>query len=447
MTHNLFLTTDIAEQLYQSVRNLPIIDYHNHLSVSELAENKPFTSLYDLWVRSDPYKHRAMRICGVNESFITGDASPNEKFRTWAETLPKLAGNPLYHWSEAELWSVFHISEPLTPASASKIQENAEQILQSNAITPHSLLRQFRVEYLAPCVSVTDDLSLFDASVPVAPSLRGDDILRPDTSLISGLTTQTGIVIRSLGDYLAAISKRLDVLEKYRCRFSDHALDSGFSYFYDPDAAETAFREILNGNPQTDDRLASFLLVQLGCEYAKRDMTMQLHIGAVRHTSAFLRNLLGPAGGYAAMGSPTDIMMMARMFDDMEQNGGLPQTVLFPLNPADNATFATLSGSFAQQGTEGRITLGPAWWWCDHDMGIRGVLDTVSHYSVLSVFLGMTTDSRNLLSLSRHDYFRRILCGWMGEKANEGVLPHDMELLKDIAKKLCYQNAKKRLIK
>lgn len=433
MNEEFLLGTETARRLYhECVEHLPVVDYHNHLPVRELAENRNYGDLAELWLLNDPYKHRAMRICGVPEERITGSAGHYEKFRAWSETLPKLIGNPLFDWTALELKRGFGIDLPLNPANAERIWNEANGKLRP----AREWLTLFRVAYAAPCCSFTDDPAMFGFLPNVVPSLRGDDV----TTLSPGRVAEFGAEIRSFAGLCTALAGRLDAFHRAGCRFADFSLDDGFRY--DPSGEpETLFRMFLAGDAEARPRLISLLIRFLGVEYARRGWTLQLHIGAKRDTSARLRRLAGPAGGYAGIGSGCDAASVAALLDDMERSGGLPRTILFPLNPSDNAVLAVLSGSFAEDGMAGKVQLGPAWWYCDHLNGMRAGFEASAAFGVLSAFPGMTTDSRSLLSFVRHEYFRRAFCGWVGEKVGRGEFPDDFESLKNLAEAVCCRNA------
>jgi len=395
------LKTASARRLYHELAaGLPIIDYHNHLDPGDLADDRAFENLTQLWIASDPYKHRAMRIAGVPERFITGDAADREKFDAWAATGPLTLGNPLFHWTALELKRYFDISELLSPESASRVWATCNERLGDSNYTARRLIARANVECLCTSDRLPDDLQaharLAKSGFPtrVWPSLRVDEDATFDRSLIT---------------------ERLDFFQQRGCRLADHAV-TGFG----------------------SDGLRAYAR-----EYGRRGWIMQLHIGAQRHTSTRLRQLAGPAGGYATIGPSCDIPGLCRFLDDLEQAGCLPRTILYPLNPADYAAVATLTGSFAEDGVRGKIQLGPAWWYNDHAWGIRQHLDALASYGLLSTFIGMTTDSRSLLSMVRHEYFRRVLCDWLGDQVQAGALPADDQLLGPLVRAVSYENARR----
>ena len=425
MTKNYLLKTEGALRLYEAVSALPIIDFHNHISVSDMAADKCFSSIHELWVEKDPYKHRLLRICGVSERWITGDAPAREKFRAFCEKLPYMVGNPVYDWARMELSAAFGIDEIPSGENADYLYDRCGEMLASAEFSNNAILSRFHIEYQSPVASLLDELSDFKDST-VAPSLRGDNLLSPSKELCRALSAKTGINILDTESYLAAVSRRLDEFNAAGCSFADHALDHGF---FEADAS--------------GERRA--LMICLGREYAKRGWTLLLHFDAKRQTSTRLAQLCGPFGGYAAVGGRFPIASLCDMLADMESEGGLPDTVLFPLNMSDIPALAVMQGSFAEDGVPSKVQLGPAWWWCDHALGIETTLNAVSSFGAISQFIGMTTDSRSPLSFVRHDYFRRILCSWLDRKNREEEWDLPFSLLCEIAQGICYQNAKSKL--
>ena len=433
-----FLLHDpLAVRLYDTVQALPVIDWHNHLPVKDLIADRHYADLTELWVASDPYKHRAMRICGVPEKSITGSVSSYEKFQAWSGVLPQLAGNPLYDWSRMELKRIFGIDEPLTPGTAEKIWYQANETLRDPGFSARGLLKKFNVEYAAPCAGLADDPAGFAGLQGVVPSLRGDDLF----ALTSPLFEQS----ETLADFRKTLETRLRKFHDAGCRFADHALDAGFTYVPDDGQNEKRFVQLRQGKLTAAERnaLACGILRILGGFYAELGWTLQLHVGALRKTSSRLRAAAGPAGGYAGISDSCDVRSLAGLLDDLERaEAGLPRVILYTLNPVDHAMFAVLSGSFPGDGERGKVTLGPAWWYCDHIHGMRDCFENVAAYGVLSVFPGMTTDSRSLLSFVRHEYFRRVFCAWLAEKAARDEMPSDFDTLKELAENVCYSNAK-----
>ena len=447
MNSDFLLTNPLARSLYHNcAKDLPIIDYHNHLPMEVLTEETARWNITQLWIQPDPYKHRAMRILGVEERLITGESSDYEKFLAWYTCLPRLLGNPLFDWSCMELKQVFGYD--LLPFEAPEtVWETLNRAAEKLSVK--DILKKFAIEYNAPCATLCCDLNAFQPADGICPSLRGDDLLLPTADYICKLMQLTGKQINTLEDYLSAVDLRLDAFYRAGCRFADHALDNGFTYVPDDGGNEQRFAALLQGQlvAQADrNQLSCYILTALVSQYARVGFTVQLHIGAQRTTSTRLRNLAGPAGGYAAIGNTADVSSLTALLDTVEQKEyGLPRILLFPLNPADNAVMANLSGSYSRDGCEAVVSQGPAWWWCDHYQGITDMLDAFASHSVLSTYVGMTTDSRSLLSFVRHDYFRRVLCQWIADKVADGRLPQDDALLRDLIRRVCYENAKNRL--
>ncbi len=348
------------DELYAAAKDLPIIDWHNHLDMRMLAEDKPLGSLYEVWVKSDPYKHRAMRICGEPERLITGAASEAEKWLAWTRTLPKLVGNPLFAWAKMEM---------------DFLGLDGRENVSLAYWTPSRMLKRFNVAYCDP-------------------GYRMDASASPDFAAMESVHARGGRVLDISVDDVAELSTFNSQLE-----------------------AVSAFA-VAHG------------------------WTMLLHLGALRETSARLRAAAGPAGGYAGMRAPVDPAAVAMFLDGLERNGSLPRTILLTLNPEAHAQLAVLTGSFVEEGVPGKVQLGPAWWWCDHAEGIRDVLEKQAAYGVLSTFIGMTTDSRSLLSFVRHDYFRRLFCRWLADKVAAGDFPDEPSLLLPLVENVCYRNAK-----
>ncbi len=443
--NNFLLTTTLSQRLYhECAQMLPIIDFHNHLNVSDIVNDRQYEDIAQLWLLGDPYKHRAMRICGVDEHYITGNADNFEKFSKWCETVPKLIGNPLYHWSHIELKKILWCDKDLCGENARYIWDEVNEKLLSRDFSSREILKRFNIEYSAPCCSITDTLSHFEESDVVSPSLRGDDMLGMSLAFISQLEKCTKMKIKDLADLKKAFSIRFDLFHQVGCRFSDHALDDGFTYFEDDGKNAERFSRIIQGDTLSKADLCildSEILRFASAEYSKRGWVMQLHCGARRYTSSRLRSVAGPAGGFAAIGKSSigDVILL---LNDLEKDGNLPRTVIFTLNPCQNAEVSILSGSFNESGIPGKVQQGAAWWWCDHLGGIYDLFEDISAYSVLSTFIGMTTDSRSILSFVRHEYFRRLLCRWLGEKAEKGIFPDDLKALMRICENVCYKNAK-----
>lgn len=452
---NFYLKSDLAVELFKSVKNLPVVDYHNHLNPIDLATNRKFSNIAEAWILFDPYKHRAMRISGVPENEITGSATDKQKFLNWAATVPKTLGNPLFVWNAMELKRIFNIDEILTEKNAEEIWNVCNKQLSNVGFGAADILKKFQVESACTSDDLLDDLSFHKEArekqaIEILPSLRGDSVLNieqtPFKSWFEKLQQLTNQNISNLDDYKIALIGQLNKFSDAGCRLTDHSLDGGFSFCPSSESeASIAFKKWMSGNELNSEEVAQFknhMLQFLGQEYSKRNWTMQLHIGAHRFTSSRLRKLAGPAGGYATMGVSCDISGLCSFLDSLESTENLPWTILYTLNPSDNEAFATLTGSYAEDGVSGKIQFGPGWWYNDQYEGIRKQLTDLASYGLLSQFIGMTTDSRSVFSFSRHEYFRRILCNLVAEWTDSGNLPNDYDLLSNLVKNISYSNSK-----
>jgi glucuronate isomerase len=453
---NFLLHNETAERLFHEVaKPLPIIDYHNHINAHHLSSDHKFENITDLWIKNDPYKHRAMRINGIPEQYITGNADPYEKFVHWAKTVPYTLSNPLFHWSSIELKRVFDIDTVLTEKNARDIWEHCNTLLSEHGYGASEIVQKCNAEIICTSDELLDELTDHQITqkkefgFKVYPSLRCDKALTLDSTssaYFSQIAESVGVPVKNLNNFKEALLNRIDYFDSNGCQLADHALDSGFLFSLPTEKkAELIFYKILKGelvSGEEVNQLRSHLLLFLGGEYGKRDWVMQLHVGAQRYTSSRLRTLAGPAGGFTCIGNTCDIKSLVTFLDTLEKDGKLPRTILYTLNPADNEAFASITGSFAEDNVPGKIQFGPAWWYNDHIDGIRKQLMTISSYGLLSRFIGMTTDSRSILSLYRHEYFRRICCNLIGEWVELGELPDDALALDRLVKDISYSNIK-----
>ncbi len=442
MKSGLLLGDELTRELYSYCENLPLIDYHNHLSIPALAENRTEQDPAALWLTCDPYKHRAMRICGVDETYITGEADAFEKFRAWCAVFPRLAGNPLCHWAELEMAEYFDLDLrdfPINGQNAKALWDVMDSRLRGGGMGVADILRRAGGVYTAPCMLPTEDPpeGAMPEGMRVVPSLRADPALKPDQATLRTLAEQSGASVGTVGDYKAALRGRLRVFAAHGCNVMDISLDAGFRYCAEKTADTAKLAEC------DQDKLASEILRFFGTECRDRGWVLLLHIGALRQTSPYLRRVAGAAGGFAGIGAGTDPDDTVRFLRDIEaEDGTLPRVLLFCLNPADMIPQITLSGSFAR----GQVGPGAPWWWNDHLRGMTDFMEWMSCYGVLSSFFGMTTDSRSALSMVRHDYFRRTLCRYLAGKVRSGELPADRDVLKDLIERVCYRNAAEKLL-
>lgn len=445
ITADFLLGSNLASDLYHGYAEpCPVVDFHNHLPIGELCNDTTASDIGALWVSCDPYKHRAMRILGLDERLISGDATSREKFDAWCSVFPDTLGSPLFHWSVLEMKRFFGVEMMPTERSASEIWENCNSVLESGECTSVSILKKVGVRYASTSDGILDDVSVHGVAtkysgIEFSPSLRADSIVSVGMDSFENIVRKTDS--RDLDSYLDSISKRLDEFDYYGCRLSDHALDNGFRFIKTEESKAKALFE-RRGSLDSSERvmLRSFLLDWLARQYGERGWVMQLHIGAERFTSSRLRAVAGAAGGYASIGACCDIRSLCDFLDGLDSIGALPKTILYTLNPSDNEALASLTGSFSESGVQ-KVKFGPAWWYCDHFRGIVDNLDVLASFSMLPSAIGMTTDSRNVLSFSRHEYFRRILCNYLADKALTGQYPKDLEFLGRVVDQICWKNA------
>lgn len=433
-----------------------IIDYHCHLDPADLAADRRYANIAQLWVAADPYKHRAMRMAGVPEDDITGAATDRQKFDRWAATVPQTLGNPVNHWTALELKRFFDINEPLSPTTAAMIWEASNARLADSSYSMHGLLARAGVECLCTSDRLLDDLSPHAAFVSkngilrVLPSLRADDLVGVESpefpDWLRQLGVATGVKVKDYDGYRSAVKRRLDEFSRLGCRLADHGFDD-FSHEVASEAEVAAlFARRSQGEMLSELdvlRLRTGLLGFLGREYSQRKWIMQLHVGAQRRTSSRLRRLAGPAGGYSGIGPAVNIAGLIAWLDELESANALPRTILYPLNPADFVPLAVLAGSFVEDGVSGKLQLGPAWWFNDHAAGMRAQFEALANYGLLSSFIGMTTDSRCPLSMTRQEYFRRVFCDWLGEQVEAGALPSDLTDLGALVRNVSCDNARR----
>lgn len=453
MDKDFLLETEIAKKLYHdSASMLPICDFHCHIPVQQIAENKPFTSIAQVWLGGDHYKWRAMRIAGVSENLITGHASEKDRFLAWAETMPKLIGNPLYHWTHLELQRYFHVEEPLSPKTAESIW--AECNRQIVTLRPQDLIRMSNVKIVCTTDDPVDSLSyhqslrINDSGAVILPAWRPDKALNIHAASfmpwLSELEAAVGFTIDDFKALKHALTLRLEYFHQNGCRLSDHGLDT--VPLGDPvdEKAWEAFERINRGEPipsHMADIYRATLLVFLASEYSRLGWTMQLHIGAMRNVNPAQFAKLGPDTGYDSIDDAPIARPLASLLQRMSENVPLPRILLFSLNDKDNYTLGTLCGTLQRDGIAAHVHQGPGWWFHDQKDGMEKQMRSLANVSVLSEFIGMTTDSRSLLSYTRHEYFRRIFCNLLGNWVDRGEYPLDESELSAIVRKVCFENA------
>lgn len=457
MDKDFLLSTETAKKLYAACENTPIFDWHCHLSPKEIYENKEPADIAYLWLAGDHYKWRGMRSCGISEEYITGDKSPYEKFKAWAEAVPNFIGNPLYHWTHLELQRYFGIYETLSPATCDKIWEETNAKIKAGGYTPRELIEKSNVA----CVCTTDDaadtleyhkLLAEDKSFKckVLPAFRPDKALGIElpgyNDWVKALENVMNKKVESFTELKAALLSRIEFFAEMGCRASDHA----FTYvpYKRADEAELnrIFKKRLSGEALTKDETDAYkteLMLFLANEYAKLQWGMEIHIGAMRNNNTAMFKKLGPDTGYDSVADYEIAVNLSRLLDAMNSEYQLPKTVLFTLNPKDNYVLGTMLGNFQSDEAASKIQFGSAWWFNDNYDGMRQQMQTLMNLGVISKFVGMITDSRSFLSYPRHEYFRRILCELLGDLVEEGKYPDDIEFLSKVVQDISFNNAAK----
>ncbi len=449
MNKNYLLNSEKAGQLYERVKDLPIIDYHCHLSPKEIFEDKPFEDIAEIWLASDHYKWRLMRTADIEEHFITGNATWNEKFRKYAEALEFAAGNPLYHWSHMELSQFFGIDETLTSRSARRIYEKANRYIRENKLSPRKIIAQASVETICTTDDIADDLSYHKKlkndksfTTKVLPSFRTDKFLLIKSndykSYIEKLSYVSGVEICNISSLRIAVENRAVFFAENGCRFSDVGIPYFPDCIADDKAADRTFRKAIGGERISESEYLGFLgnmYVFLAQLYKKYSFVMQLHLAVSRNANSALYNRLGADCGVDCVGDTISGKSLIALLDAINTNGGLPETIIYSLNPANAEQIASIAGAFPN------VRCGAAWWFNDHKRGIKEEIEIIAENSSLGSFLGMLTDSRSFLSYARHDYFRRILCSILGEWIENGE--YDEENAVTLAERISYRNIKK----
>lgn len=456
MDEDFLLDTETAKTLFHSyAEQMPIFDYHNHLSAKEIYEDIRFENIAQAWLGHDHYKWRAMRTNGVEERYITGDASDEEKFEKWAETVPYLIGNPLYHWTHLELQRYFQITKTLSPKTADEIYKTCNAMLQSKEMSVRKLLENSNVYALCTTDDPVDDLKYHrllkesDFSVKVLPAFRPDRAVHIEkdgfADYIALLEEAVGSSIRSVSDLSAALRKRMGFFHEVGARVSDHGLDEMLYLSCTEEEANQVFEKGLAGEPLSRDELRrykGYLLTELGKEYHRLGWVMQLHIGPMRNNSTRKWKEAGADIGCDSMNDGQLAQDLSRFLDALDVQNQLPKTVLYCLNPKDNEVLASMAGNFQDGGIPGKIQFGSGWWFNDQIDGMKRQLEAVSQMGMLSRFIGMLTDSRSFLSFPRHEYFRRILCNKLGDLIESGQYPAEIEFVGKIVQDICFYNAK-----
>jgi glucuronate isomerase len=450
ITEDFLLQNEMARELYhEHAEHEPIFDYHCHLPPDQLAENKTFRNLYEIWLAGDHYKWRAMRSNGVPEKYCTGDASDWDKFLAYARTVPHTLRNPLYHWTHIELKRFFGIQKLLNETTAKEIWDEANVKLA--ALPVHRILESNRVAVVCTTDDPTDSLEQHRRiresgrlSTRVYPAFRPDKALAVDQPAAWNAWMDKLGECRDLPGFFAALQQRLDFFHENGCRLSDHGLNHSYADDCTETIAAKIFASARAGKPVTPseaDQFRSVVMLWLGEQYQARGWVMQLHLGALRNNNTRMMQTLGADTGFDSIGDWPQAGPLARYLDKLDQNNRLPKTILYNLNPADNYAFATMLGNFQDGSVPGKLQFGSSWWFLDQKEAIEWQINALSNLGLLSRFVGMITDSRSFLSYSRHEYFRRVLCNLIGRDVVNGELPRDNKLLGGIVRDICYHNA------
>ncbi len=449
MNSNYLISSKTGENLYALVKDLPIIDYHCHLSPKEIFEDKPFDNIGEMWLGGDHYKWRVMRASGVDEEYITGSASWKDKFIKYAESIEYAAGNPLYYWTKMELELYFGVTEQLTADNAEEIWEKANAVIKEKQLSPRKLILGSNVDFIGTTDDICDDLSWHEKikndptfAPVVSPSFRCDNLLlirkAGYAEYVQKLAGVVGYPIESMADLEKAICQRLDFFKSKGCIFTD----VGIEYFPDhigtQEDADKVFKAALKGEAVSDYDYFGFLgylSVFLGCEYKKRELVMQMHLAVKRNANSLLAAKLGLDVGVDCINNVINGNALIEILDTINVTTGLPKTILYTLNPANATQLSTIAGCFPN------VIMGTAWWFCDHARGIKEQIRVIGETTTLKPFLGMLTDSRSFLSYARHDFFRRLLCDVVAEWVDAGEF--EAATAEKLVVACCYGNSKK----
>ena len=456
MDENFLLSTETAQRLFHSyAETMPVLDYHCHISPEEIATDRRFENITQVWLGGDHYKWRFMRSCGVDEAYITGNASDRDKFFKWAEVLGKAIGNPLYHWSHLELQRYFNYHKPLSQNTASEVWELCNKKLAEKDMSARGLIRKSNVTLICTTDDPIDSLCYHKAiaedqsfSVQVLPAWRPDRsiaIEKPDfAAYMEQLSSVSHIEINSFTALCKALKVRLDFFDSMGCVVSDHGLDYVMYAPATEQQADMILKKRLSGAALSQEEILRFktmLLLFLGREYARRGWVMQLHYGVKRNNNTRLFQAIGADTGYDCIGDQAPAGELADFLNALECTDELPKTILYSLSPNDNAAIETIMGCFQNSQAVSKLQHGSAWWFNDHRPGMEAHLRSLASLGNLSGFVGMLTDSRSFLSYTRHEYFRRILCEYIGTLVENGEFADDEQILSDLVKDISYRNA------
>ena len=454
------LQSNFARRLFhQYAAPEPILDFHSHLPPQDVAEDRRFANLFEIWLEGDHYKWRAMRANGIAERFCTGDAPPYEKYLAWARTVPATLRNPLYHWTHLELNRYFDLGMLLDESSAKYIWDSANLLLKRDDLSARGILKKFDVRVLCtvddPCDDLKHHRTVADShsGLKLLPTFRPDKALLVDSSeefntWVDQLQAASNLSITTLSDFLDAIRRRHDYFHAHGCRLSDHGIVHCFASPSGEQQASLIFSKVrarTSATKEEAEQFASYLMLFLGRLDAEKGWTKQLHLGALRNVNTRMLREIGPDTGFDCIGQWPQAPYLCSFFDQLEREHSLPKMIVYNANPADNYAIATAISSFQRGPIAGKLQFGSGWWFLDQQEGIEWQLNALSRTGLLSRFIGMLTDSRSFMSFPRHEYFRRILCNLLGEDVMKGELPNDEALLGSLVRNICFQNAQQYL--
>ncbi|RYU96875.1 glucuronate isomerase [Emticicia agri] len=457
LDEDFLLQTKTARTLYHEfAKDMPIIDYHNHLPPDQILGDKVFKNITEIWLYGDHYKWRAMRTNGINEKYCTGDASDYEKFEKWAETVPYTMRNPLYHWTHLELQRYFDIKDTLSPATAKKIYDISSEKVNSPEFSVRNLLRKMNVKVVCTTDDPLDSLEYHqklreagDFEIKVLPAFRPDKFILIDNpnfpTYIQKLGAIVNFEIQSFEDLLKALRQRADFFASQGGQISDHGLEQIYAADFTPETADSAFKNALAGKTLSEAEALIFksaILHELGKMYAELGWTQQFHLGALRNNNKRAMRLLGPDTGWDSIGDWSQAIALSKFLGKLDEYDQLAKTIIYNLNPRDNELIATMVGNFNDGSMAGKVQFGSGWWFLDQKDGMERQINALSNMGLLSRFIGMLTDSRSFLSFPRHEYFRRILCNIYGNDIENGELPNDIPWIGETIQNICYNNAK-----
>ena len=439
------LHSDTAKKLYDLVKDMPIIDYHCHLSPKQIAEDYQFKNAFDLFLGGDHYKWRQMRTNGIEEEYITGDAPDYDKFMAWAETMPMLIGNPLYHWTHLELLRYFGVEEELCPESAKRIWDKCNELLAKDKFRARGLIEQSNVEVVCTTDDPADTLEYHREIAKSGFKTKVLPTFRPDKAVDIGADAFAGYIknigVQSYNELISWIDSRIELFNNTGCRLSDHALSR--VPFAEGDAA-AVFEKRMSGGPigaVEEEIYKTAILRHCAGRYAELGWAMQIHIGALRNNNKKMFAKIGPDTGFDSINDIEIAEKLSRLLDSFDSDKGLPKVILYPLNPKDNYVIGAMIGNFQSAPTAGKLQFGSGWWFCDQRDGMREQMKALANLGMLSRFVGMLTDSRSFVSYPRHEYFRRIMCDLIGGWVEDGEYPCNMPTLEKIVKGIAHDNA------